>query len=76
MDDHALMEGTRPIGANADLNNGEGEASTPAMEGQLVAVKLTDRKLFEINDRTRVSFVREVEVLKVGILFVGYLEPF
>ncbi|CAL1703349.1 unnamed protein product [Somion occarium] len=33
-------------------------------EGRLVAVKMTDRTLCDKNDRTRVSFVREVEVLR------------
>lgn len=61
--DHAL-EGIRPL-CHPDTDLGEGEAATPAIENQLVAVKLTDRKAFETNDRTRVSFIREVEVLKV-----------
>ena len=34
-------------------------------EGRLVALKMTDRSLCDRDDRTRVSFVREVEVLKV-----------
>jgi protein-serine/threonine kinase len=67
-EEHIAVEGTRPLcHPDKDLNDGEGEAETPAMEGQLVAMKMTDRKVFEINDRTRVSFIREVEVLKVGI---------
>lgn len=35
--------------------------------GRLVALKMTDRSLCDRDDRTRVSFVREVEVLKVSI---------
>lgn len=38
----------------------------PGTTGQLVAVKLLDVKLCETNDRTRISFVREVEVLRVS----------
>lgn len=34
-------------------------------DGRVVALKMTDRSLCERDDRTRVSFVREVEVLKV-----------
>lgn len=37
--------------------------------GRLVAVKMTDRTLCDKNDRSRVSFVREVEVLRVCICF-------
>jgi serine/threonine protein kinase len=66
-DDHVL-EGTRPLcDPKTDLHDGEGESDSPIVEGQLVAVKLTDSKLLEINDRTRVSFIREVEVLKVSL---------
>lgn len=36
-----------------------------AQAGRLVALKMTDRLLCDRDDRTRVSFVREVEVLKV-----------
>lgn len=35
--------------------------------GRLVALKLTDKSLCDRDDRTRVSFVREVEVLKVSL---------
>jgi protein-serine/threonine kinase len=68
-DDHGQLEGTRPFHHESHItpDDGEGDSDLPALEGQLVAVKLTDRKLFEINDRTRVSFIREVEVLKVGL---------
>ncbi|TCD67992.1 hypothetical protein EIP91_011661 [Steccherinum ochraceum] len=46
--------------------------------GRLVAVKLTDRKLCETNDRSRVSFVREVEVLRhiSHSSIVSYLHSF
>jgi hypothetical protein len=36
--------------------------------GRLVAVKMMDRALCDVNDRTRISFVREVEVLRVSLL--------
>ncbi|TFY60229.1 hypothetical protein EVJ58_g5289 [Rhodofomes roseus] len=35
-------------------------------EGRLVAVKMTERTLCEKNSRSRVSFVREVEILRVS----------
>jgi protein-serine/threonine kinase len=41
----------------------------PSKVGKLVAVKMLDRTLCDVNDRTRVSFVREVEVLRVSSLF-------
>lgn len=34
--------------------------------GKVVAVKMMDRALCDTNDRTRISFVREVEVLRVS----------
>ncbi len=34
--------------------------------GRLVAVKMMNRALCDVNDRTRISFVREVEVLRVS----------
>jgi hypothetical protein len=34
--------------------------------GRVVAVKMMDRSLCDANDRTRISFVREVEVLRVS----------
>lgn len=34
--------------------------------GRVVAVKMMDRSLCDSNDRTRISFVREVEVLRVS----------
>jgi protein-serine/threonine kinase len=36
--------------------------------GRLVALKMTDRSFCDSDGRTRVSFVREVEVLKVNVL--------
>lgn len=41
----------------------QGEKNSEA--GRVVALKMTDRSLCDRDDRTRVSFVREVEVLKV-----------
>jgi serine/threonine protein kinase len=38
----------------------------PSKVGKLVAVKMLDRTLCDVNDRTRISFVREVEVLRVS----------
>lgn len=35
--------------------------------GRLVAVKMMDLAVCDANDRTRISFVREVEVLRVSI---------
>lgn len=45
-------------------------ASEPptSASGRLVAVKMMDRALCDVNDRTRISFVREVEVLRVSML--------
>jgi hypothetical protein len=37
--------------------------------GKLVAVKMLDRVLCDVNDRTRIAFVREVEVLRVCLTF-------
>lgn len=48
-------------------------ASTPVpplvagAPGRLVAVKMMDRALCDVNDRTRISFVREVEVLRASL---------
>ncbi|CUA72138.1 Serine/threonine-protein kinase ppk27 [Schizosaccharomyces pombe 972h-] [Rhizoctonia solani] len=39
-------------------------ADEPGAPGRLVAVKMMDRALCDVNDRTRISFVREVEVLR------------
>lgn len=41
--------------------------------GRLVAVKMTERSLCEKNARTRVSFVREVEVLRVRPALMLYV---
>lgn len=38
--------------------------------GNLVAVKMMERAVCEANDRTRISFVREVEVLRVSLHLV------
>ncbi|KAI0081446.1 kinase-like protein [Panus rudis PR-1116 ss-1] len=73
-----VVGGNGPTSGDGD-GDGEGErrdddkemtntttttARTKKKEGRLVAVKLTDRALCEKNDRTRVSFVREVEILR------------
>ena len=76
------MEGTKPW-QTKPVNNrtdqylrGNGDAEPePVHEtvlggGRLVAVKLTERALSEVNDRTRVSFIREVEVLRVCVSFL------
>ena len=57
--------------------------------GRLLAVKMMDRALCDSNDRTRISFVREVEVLRVSsfvveqasfnsqiIINLAYISPF
>ncbi|EIN07917.1 kinase-like protein [Punctularia strigosozonata HHB-11173 SS5] len=46
------------LGAAADEDEDEGKGE------RLVAVKLVDRTAPDVNDRTRISFVREVEVLR------------
>lgn len=65
------MEGTVPKTKAKKLCADSTEESKDGKEGRLVAVKMTDRVLCDKNDRTRVSFVREVEVLRVRI--VNYL---
>ncbi|KAI0823916.1 kinase-like domain-containing protein, partial [Trametes gibbosa] len=61
-------------GAGKQLGDGEGEAR----EGRLVAVKMTERSLCMANSRSRVSFVREVEVLRhiAHPSIVSYLHSF
>lgn len=67
------LEGSRP--GVLDEMDGKGacwpEASWSTMNpgcepGRVVAVKMMDRSLCDANDRTRISFVREVEVLRVS----------
>lgn len=41
--------------------------------GRVVAVKMMDRSLCDANDRTRISFVREVEVLRVSFCIYSFL---
>lgn len=53
----------RPSSRNPSPLRSSGEPPKKK-EGRLVAVKMTDRSLCDRNDRTRVSFVREVEVLR------------
>ena len=45
-----------------DEGGGHGHGGT----GRLVAIKMMNRALCDVNDRTRISFVREVEVLRVS----------
>jgi protein-serine/threonine kinase len=63
-----------------DERVGEGAMLTAALvvdsvETRVVAVKLMDRAVCATNDRTRISFVREVEVLRVSLslLEVAYI---
>lgn len=62
-----------------DEQDGEGaiaatENSTQTMRptGKLVAVKMIDRALCDADDRTRISFVREVEVLRVRFCYLSF----
>lgn len=58
-----IESGTPSLIANASpIKNGFDGPDSNEPGGRLVAVKLTDRA---IDDRTRVSFIREVEVLRV-----------
>lgn len=61
-------------GEGACLPKSPDQSETVATEARrLVAVKLLDRSLCDVNDRTRISFVREVEVLRVRFLkYVPY----
>lgn len=56
------------LGSEDSLNGwfkeGEDRGRTEGGGGRLVALKMTDRTLCDKDDRTRVSFIREVEVLK------------
>ncbi len=44
--------------------------------GRLVAVKMTERAVCDSNSRSRVSFVREVEVLRVSLPYSSVYAPF
>ncbi|EKM56068.1 uncharacterized protein PHACADRAFT_257118 [Phanerochaete carnosa HHB-10118-sp] len=46
------------------FKEGEHRGRSEGEQGRLVALKMTDRTLCDKDDRTRVSFIREVEVLK------------
>jgi len=59
-------EGAILPAAAAELSHRPLEA--PSKVGKLVAVKMLDRTLCDVSDRTRISFVREVEVLRVRVL--------
>lgn len=52
-------------GAGHELQGGSGRGQYGAQQG-LVAIKMMDRRICRENDRTRVSFLREVAVLKVS----------
>lgn len=41
----------------------------PTGEQRVVAVKMMDRAMCDANDRTRISFVREVEILRASYVF-------
>ncbi|EPQ58691.1 kinase-like protein [Gloeophyllum trabeum ATCC 11539] len=56
------VQGEVSRGGSVYLRADEGGAEKK--RGRLVAVKLTTRRDGEVNERTRVSFVREVEVLR------------
>lgn len=56
-DGHLAMGGSTGTGA---------DDRSPSRAGRLVALKMTDISLCDRDDRTRVSFIREVEVLKVN----------
>ncbi|THH16831.1 hypothetical protein EUX98_g9237 [Antrodiella citrinella] len=67
------LEGTKPLNikkkSSGDTSvylteESVGPGRPELVVGRLVAVKMTDRRMCETNDRSRVSFVREVEVLR------------
>ena len=67
---HELEHETESVGSEENVSlwftkRGDGTSESRDKEGRLVALKMTDRSLCDRDDRTRVSFVREVEVLKV-----------
>ncbi|OJT13026.1 CBL-interacting serine/threonine-protein kinase 9 [Trametes pubescens] len=86
------IDGTRPTrkkaakdrqtsDGNSVLSPGEEDAGKRlghAKTGRLVAVKMTERSLCSANSRSRVSFVREVEVLRhiAHPSIVSYLHSF
>lgn len=57
-------------GASAALTRVLPRVKASEKEGRLVAVKMLNRALCDANDRTRISFVREVEVLRVCMLLL------
>lgn len=63
------VEGLSALYKDAEYRSARSEEysgmDNPQRDGRVVALKMTDRSLCERDDRTRVSFVREVEVLKV-----------
>lgn len=60
----SLLLGKKKEGRPSEDGEGDRDKDRAQTQAKFVAVKLTPRKDGE--DRTRVSFVREVEVLKVG----------
>lgn len=53
---------SRDGGEESESEDEDGEMDL----GRLVAVKMMDRAMCDADDRTRISFVREVEVLRVS----------
>ncbi|KAH7099131.1 Pkinase-domain-containing protein [Auriculariales sp. MPI-PUGE-AT-0066] len=63
------VQGLRPPGSRRDASlflsaAAAGDNSLEHGHAELVAVKIMDRAACDANDRTRISFVREVEVLR------------
>ena len=67
-----------PDSPEASRSNSTTSKEAMYKPGRLVAVKMMDRSLCDTNDRTRISFVREVEVLRVSYCvqfpFVSYTD--
>ena len=59
--------------ANVGIGSSSVEDDATTRDGRIVAVKMMNRALCDVNDRTRISFVREVEVLRVSTHF--FLSP-
>ena len=72
--DNVLLDELIGEGASAtEMNQAEDNDHEEIANNRLVAVKVMNRALCDANDRTRISFVREVEVLRVGNYFFRYL---
>lgn len=66
---HVLGEGAFSVvwsGRELAKRKGKETGDDDIEEGKLVAVKMMDKTMCRENDRTRISFVREVEVLRVS----------